>query len=472
MTRQANDKLAESGERKKRRRRHRKPLWAAATAAVLVIAIAAGVVLRNNADEKNASAGVIAEEAYPEMAPYPDAAKLDINSEEYSRAYESWWEDIRARQMQASEYADGMEPFFSAGIRQFLSGNEGENKVCSPINIYLALSMLAEVTDGESRQQILDLAGADSIETLRTRAKAVWNVHYRNDGDTTSILANSLWLNENIPYEQSALDRLAENYYASAYQGTMGSEKFNRMLQDWLNEQTGGLLEEQIRDVKLNPETILALASTIYYQAQWINEFDKNSTAPDVFRAPSGDVTCDFMHGYGSETYYEGEKFEAVSWGLDNNGDAMWFLLPRDGVMPEELLDDAEAMDFLLNGGSEGKQKNVLADLTLPRIDITSGMDLSEGLKELGVTDIFDGEASDFSPLTAESEGIFVSEVKHDVRIMADEEGVSAAAYTVIMMDGSSADPEEIEITLNRPFLFAVKGRDGLPLFVGCVNQP
>ena len=37
------------------------------------------------------------------------------------------------------------------------------------INIYLALSMLAEVTDGESRQQILDLAGADSIETLRTR---------------------------------------------------------------------------------------------------------------------------------------------------------------------------------------------------------------------------------------------------------------------------------------------------------------
>lgn len=472
MTRQANDKLPESGERKKRRRRHRKPLWAAATAAVLVIAIAAGVVLRNNADEKNASAGVIAEEAYPEMAPYPDAEKLDINSEEYSRAYESWWEDIRARQMQALEYADGMEPFFSAGIRQFLSGNEGENKVCSPINIYLALSMLAEVTDGESRQQILDLAGADSIETLRTRAKAVWNVHYRNDGDTTSILANSLWLNENIPYEQSALDRLAENYYASAYQGTMGSEKFNRMLQDWLNEQTGGLLEEQIRDVKLNPETILALASTIYYQAQWINEFDKNSTAPDVFHAPSGDVTCDFMHGYGSETYYEGEKFEAVSWGLDNNGDAMWFLLPRDGVMPEELLDDAEAMDFLLNGGSEGKQKNVLADLTLPRIDITSGMDLSEGLKELGVTDIFDGEASDFSPLTAESEGIFVSEVKHDVRIMADEEGVSAAAYTVIMMDGSSADPEEIEITLNRPFLFAVKGRDGLPLFVGCVNQP
>ena len=231
-------------------------------------------------------------------------------------------------------------------------------------------------------------------------------------------------------------------------------------------------LNKQIED-KTSPIQILGLTDVGMLQVLGgINEFDKNSTAPDVFRAPSGDVTCDFMHGYGSETYYEGEKFEAVSWGLDNNGDAMWFLLPRDGVMPEELLDDAEAMDFLLNGGSEGKQKNVLADLTLPRIDITSGMDLSEGLKELGVTDIFDGEASDFSPLTAESEGIFVSEVKHDVRIMADEEGVSAAAYTVIMMDGSSADPEEIEITLNRPFLFAVKGRDGLPLFVGCVNQP
>ena len=40
------------------------------------------------------------------------------------------------------------------------------------------------------------------------------------------------------------LETLAEYYYASSYSGTMGSMEYNKMLQDWLNEQTGGLLKE------------------------------------------------------------------------------------------------------------------------------------------------------------------------------------------------------------------------------------
>ena len=31
---------------------------------------------------------------------------------------------------------------------------------------------------------------------------------------------------------------------------------------------------------------------------------------------------------------------------------------------------------------------------------------------------------------------------------------------------------EEIDFILDKPFLFAITGYDGLPLFVGVVNQP
>ena len=81
-------------------------------------------------------------------------------------------------------------------LGQLLSNTKGENAACSPVNIYLALAMLAETTDGNSRQQILDLLGADSIDKIRTQAEQVWKAHYNNDGLTTSILANSLWLEE------------------------------------------------------------------------------------------------------------------------------------------------------------------------------------------------------------------------------------------------------------------------------------
>ena len=54
-----------------------------------------------------------------------------------------------------------------------------------------------------------------------------------------------------------------------------------------------------------------------------------------------------------------------------------------------------------------------------------------------------------------------------------DEEGVTAAAYTVMAAAGSSAPPEdEVDFVLDRPFLFVLASDDGLPLFAGTVAQP
>ena len=75
--------------------------------------------------------------------------------------------------------------------------------------------------------------------------------------------------------------------------------------------------------------------------------------------------------------------------------------------------------------------------------------------------------------LAGDAQGIFVSQAKHGVRVAIDEEGVTAAAYTMMAMDGAGAPPEEeIDFTLDRPFLFALSDDQGLPLFAGVVNQP
>ena len=54
-----------------------------------------------------------------------------------------------------------------------------------------------------------------------------------------------------------------------------------------------------------------------------------------------------------------------------------------------------------------------------------------------------------------------------------NEEGVTAAAYTEMRLAGAAAPPDdEIDFVLDRPFLFVITGRDGLPLFVGTVHPP
>ena len=46
----------------------------------------------------------------------------------------------------------------------FLSNSQGENRVCSPLNIYLSLSMLAELTDDATLAALI--AGAKNPRVI------------------------------------------------------------------------------------------------------------------------------------------------------------------------------------------------------------------------------------------------------------------------------------------------------------------
>jgi hypothetical protein len=56
---------------------------------------------------------------------------------------------------------------------------------------------------------------------------------------------------------------------------------------------------------------------------------------------------------------------------------------------------------------------------------------------------------------------------------LTDEEGIAAAAYTIMQAPGESIPPEqEVDFVLDRPFIFVITSRDGLPMFAGVVNDP
>ena len=141
---------------------------------------------------------------YPSMAKYPDESKYtklngDFDSDGFDKVYDAWWADRKKQMDQPDGYRDGLDSYLSTLVPQLLSETGGENKACSPINIYMALAMLAEVTDGNSRSQILNLLDCNDINSLHEKASAVWNANYCDDGAVTSILANSnlsriLWI--------------------------------------------------------------------------------------------------------------------------------------------------------------------------------------------------------------------------------------------------------------------------------------
>lgn len=474
--------LLEAAARSKRRYAP----WAGALAAVLVLCIVAAPLLQKPSivtDDPTSTAPspppfdsqtvsyqfLTAAPTYPELCAYP---KEDSDALNYTR----WLEDQKQLHSQPEGYADNLQGYFASMLPVLMQASTETNTVCSPLNIYMALAMLAEITDGESRQQILQLLHTDSMQALRTQAQQIWQAHYNDDGLSKSILGSSLWLEEGIPCNEDTLRVLAEYYYASVFQGDLGSDAVNKELQTWINAQTDGLLQEQAGNIPLSEESVLALATTICYQVQWRDSFYEGNNTTAVFHTNTGDREVTYMNkelSFGP--YYWGDRFSAVHLSLEDNS-RMWLILPDEGFAPEDILEDVAA--FLSHNPASydsdySNKKNVRVNLSVPKFDVSAQLELSDTLKSLGLTDIFDRTAADFSSIYPEITGGCVDRVTHAARVKIDEEGISAAAFTVIGYAGSAAPKDEVvDFVLDRPFLFYVESADALPLFTGIVNEP
>lgn len=449
------------------KKRSARPYWVSAIAAILILTIGIGSIFGG---DSALLANQVAAAEYPQMVKKPNYN--DYRSDDsYYTAYNAWRESQNRQYDQPEGYADSLTDFFYHSMAQFLQG-EG-NPTCSPVNVYLAMAMLAETTGGNSRQQILDLFGVDTVEQLRKQASQVWNAHYSDDGETTLLLANSLWLDEAYTFHQQTANLLAESYYASSFRGDLGTEALNKALQAWLNDNTGGLLKDQAENVELDPQTVFALASTVYFTAGWESKFSKSNTKDAVFHLSNTDKTVPFMHktmiGW---SYYWSENFTAIYLELTGNN-RMWLILPDEGYTTADILSGEDYLRMTLDPGSWENKGSYQINLSLPKFDVVNQMDLIEGMKAMGVTDIFDHTVSDFTPMT-DTPMLYVNQINHGARVSIDEEGCRAAAFTVISVPGAGPPPEldEIDFVLDRPFLFVVSSRDNLPIFAGVVNHP
>ena len=411
------------------------------------------------------------------MPQYPNEAKYtasngNFDSEKYDEDWDAWWESYQEKTADMTDPA-ALTHWFTTSIPALMRNAGKENRVCSPLNIYMALSMLAAVTGGETRQQILDALGAESLDALQKQAAQLWAENSWDDGLVTSTLANSIWLRDGYNYNSETLQKLGEDFYASAFSGEMGSDAYNNILRDWINEHTGNLLTEQAGKLELNADTVLALVSTLYYSASWHDKFSSAATTQDVFHAPNGDVSADFLHSSDSNTVYYGDGFSAIGLSLENSG-RMWLLKPDEGVDAAELLQNEDTLGFLLANGEWSQTQRAIVNLSLPKFDVSSDLDILDTLAQLGMTDVLDGTKSDFTPLAVTDDSLALTQAKHAARVKIDEDGCEAAAYTILGVEATAmmGPEDEIDFTLDNPFVFAITGIDGLPLFVGLVNQP
>lgn len=412
--------------------------WIGAIAAVLALAITAGLFLPSLALRVSAVS----------LAEYP----------EYDWEYRR---DLREKLVP-------LHDFWKESLSQVLTGSQ-ENAAFSPANLSMGLSIAAELTAGDSRSQILDALNLEDTEHMRELFHEIWLATYLDDGDQT-LLANSLWLDETLTYDRRTMDMLAEEYYTSVYRQDLS--KASGDIRTWLNQQTGNLLKQETSRLQLPPNTLLALYSTIYYRAKWNDEFRSVNNTQKVFHGTSGDTVCTYMNSKEWEMYYYwGEDYGAVSLPLKDSS-TMWLILPDEDKTVVDVLSSGEYYDMLLKTYSWENSKYMKVNLSLPKFDIRQSNNLKDALMDMGITDVFNPIKSNFSSALGADDPLFFTAVNQATRVAIDEKGVTAASYIEFPGAGAAEPPEEIiDFVLDRPFLFVITNRYGIPLFAGVVNQ-
>ena len=346
--------------------------------------------------------------------------------------------------------------------------NDKDNNVYSPFNLYLNFCALSSLTDGTGRDELYALLDTDEAKVL-TDYQTLWTSHYMKVGKRVCVYNNSFWLNEKFGSEFNAdlLKQAADDYFAETYEGDMGDPAMTKAFQSWLNDNTGSILGNHISELKLEPSIMLALASTIYYEGRWYAEYDSSKNTMDVFHGVEKDVKTETMHKLASGFYVEDDNFTGSVEMFGNGDEYMAFIMPDKGTSVTDVLNDEKFRDFLTDPFISESIRPCILDISMPKYDADSKFKMEEILPELGVSSIFNAQSGTFARLT--DMPLAVDKIEHACRLILDEQGIKAAAYTVETMYGGSPT-ERATIKFDRPFIFIVYSGNCL-MFIGVINQ-
>jgi serpin B len=388
----------------------------------------------------------------------------------------------------------------SIGVDLFQKpGNSDTNLCLSPYSIADALAMTYAGTDGVTRVEMARalhfpenestlhdsfLALHRALEEMQIKGnRSPQQTDKRNlpDQPVTLAIANRLFAQEGFEVRSSFVALVKEKYDAPLLflDFKKDANAARKAINDWVDEQTSHRIRDLIPGDGLEASARLVLANAIYLKAPWAESFSESASRPESFHVRGGiPVEVPTMQRTGRDLgYAKREGFTAVTIPYRGGNLQFLILLPDeiDGLpglqakLDPEMIADCAKLDV----------RNV--KLHLPKFELVAPtVALGASLRELGMRSAFDDPhgSANFGRLAVPKAGeyLFMSQAFHKTFISVDEKGTEAAAATATTMSVTalSVEPETpVEVTVNRPFLFAVQDRDsGACLFLGRVVDP
>jgi serine protease inhibitor len=334
--------------------------------------------------------------------------------------------------------------------------------IVSPASVTSALSIVAFGADARMRAAI-----AKVLAIKHTDAEALSAVLKASLGaplaDSPLLLANKLVVDPGVEPNAKTLEALASVGVDVSIEDLSNPEAVAK-INAWVSAKTKGLIPTIVNEAPGSGG--LAALNALYFKDRWQIPFDAayTKTAPMLGLNKTSSPTA-MMFRSGMLLAREDQKSGFIAVDLP-------FADPRFSLVAATNTKDPRRAKALMTGagswlGGAGFAPT-RAELTLPRLDLSSSTSLLGPLNQMGLKDGHGPEA--LGLFGAKSPQI--RSISQRTVLKLDEEGAEAAAATAIIAT-RSLDDGLLKLRFDRPFIFALRDtQSGLILLAGYVAKP
>lgn len=360
---------------------------------------------------------------------------------------------------------------FAVGLFKKLTDSE-DNLIVSPHSIATCFGMAYAGARGSTEREIADVLNFNYPPSGFHSVLHDLNSALSSRAGVDLRIANGCWRQREMRWEQAFLDTLATWYEADLDSLNFAADPAaaSGVINQWVEDHTAGLLTDLLPPGAVDGSTVLVLANTVYFLAEWLWPFDPDYTHIASFlKLNASEVNVPFMMGEAHIPYLDGGDYVAIEMPYKEEQASMIFILPDSGGY-EAFEDTFTVATFNDIAGKLHGGYNHCVILQLPKFGFYSRFDLNQTLKEMGITDAYTPGVADFSGMDGSDDGSpWLDFVLHKAYLMINEYGTLAFAGTAM---GFSVGICE-SFYAGRPFIFAIQDvQTGTILFIGRVLDP
>ena len=318
---------------------------------------------------------------------------------------------------------------------------KAENVVVSPYSAAVALSMLAEGAQGQTRTEFDNALGG-----------MLFKAEDLGSNDTVVVKsANSVWIDDNFSPRNRYVSLLEKDFDAFLTTLNFADPATLHAINNWCSENTEGKITE-ILD-RLDPSNVMVLINALYFNAPWENEFDPAMTSEQTFYGLSKESKVKLMGQKAFLPYAEMNGFQMIQLPYEGMRYSMYVILPPEGSDLNKLI--PKATETVFNSAVDALQMQEVR-IFLPRFKVETSMLLNKPLQNMGIRTAFTS-AADFSGI-AEMGPLVLDQVKQKCYVDVSEKGTEAAAVTAVQIRLTSVRPvlKLPVMRVDRPFIFLI----------------